>query len=272
MDNIIKAIILGIVEGLTEFLPVSSTGHLIVVNEFINFTGTFAKMFDFFIQFGAIIPVIVYFRHKLLPFSRRQTPVQKQEILHVWSKIAVGIIPGLILGALFASTMEDHLMNPVVVAVALVVGGVVLILLEMKKRHGGYRSIAEIPYRTAFFIGLFQCLAMVPGTSRSAATIIGAMLLGVSRLAAAEFSFYLAVPTLFGASAYSMLKLLKGGATITGPQGLLLAIGFLVSMLVAWVVVAAFMKFISRHDFKPFGYYRIALGAFLIIYFCVLPH
>ena len=180
----------------------------------------------------------------------------------------VGILPGLALGLLFAGKIQKYLYNPVTVAVMLLAGVVALILIESRKRQDAVSSVGAMSCRTAFFIGLIQCLAMVPGTSRSAATIVGAMLLGVSRVASAEYSFFLAIPSLFGASAYSVLKL---GFHLTAQQALLLAVGFAVSFLVAWGVIAAFMKFISRHDFKPFGWYRIALGAFLIVYFCVLP-
>ncbi len=264
MSDIIKAVILGIVEGLTEFLPVSSTGHLIIVNEFIDFTGSFAKMFDIVIQLGAILSVIVYFWHKLFPFGRNKTPLEKSETWDIWKKTIVGVLPALVFGATLGKHIEEYLFNPLTVALALLIGGIALIALERRKKSGTISSISQLSYKTAFFIGLIQCLAMIPGTSRSAATIIGAMLLGVSRVAASEFSFFLAIPTLFAASAYSILKT---GFDLSANQLQLLILGFIVSFLVAWLVIAAFMKFISRKDFKPFGYYRILLGIVILLFF-----
>lgn len=264
MNDIIKSIILGIVEGLTEFLPVSSTGHLIIVNEFVDFTGSFAKMFDIVIQLGAILSVIVYFWRKLFPFGNGKTQLEKSETWNIWKKTIVGVLPALIFGATLGKHIEEYLFNPITVAIALLIGGIVLIILERRKTQGQITSIASLSYTTAFFIGLVQCLAMIPGTSRSAATIIGAMLLGASRVVAAEFSFFLAIPTLFAASAYSLVKT---GFDLNTTQIQLLVIGFIVSFLVAWLVIAGFMKFISKHDFKPFGYYRIVLGLFVLIYF-----
>lgn len=266
MNDIIKAVILGIVEGLTEFLPVSSTGHLIIVNEFVDFTGGFAKMFDIVIQLGAILSVIVYFWHKLIPFGHSKTQLEKSQIWDIWKKTIVGVFPALVLGATLGKHIQEYLFNPITVALALLIGGIALIVLERRKMQVQITSLASLSYRTAFFIGIVQCLAMIPGTSRSAATIIGAMLLGASRVVAAEFSFFLAIPTMFAASAYSLLKT---GANLSMIQIQLLAIGFIVSFLVAWIVIAVFMKFISKRDFKPFGYYRIILGILILIYFTV---
>ncbi|KXL53866.1 undecaprenyl-diphosphatase [Anaerotignum neopropionicum] len=264
MNDIIKAVILGIVEGLTEFLPVSSTGHLIIVNEFVDFTGSFAKMFDIVIQLGAILSVIVYFWHKLFPFGRSKTKLEKAETWNIWKKTIVGVFPALIFGAMLGKQIEEYLFNPITVALALLIGGIILIILEHRKTQPQITAIASLSYKTAFFIGIIQCLAMIPGTSRSAATIIGAMLLGVSRVVAAEFSFYLAIPTLFAASAYSLIKT---GFNLNTIQIQLLVVGFIVSFLVAWVVIAGFMKFISKRDFKPFGYYRVVLGILILLYF-----
>lgn len=266
MNEIIKAIILGIVEGLTEFLPVSSTGHLILVNEFIDFKGDFAKMFDIVIQLGAILSVIVYFWHKLFPFGNSKTPLAKAESWNIWKKTIVGVLPALVFGATLGKHIEEYLFNPVTVALALLIGGIALIILERRKTQGRINSIASLSYKTAFIIGIIQCLAMIPGTSRSAATIIGAMLLGASRVVAAEFSFFLAIPTLSAASAYSLLKT---GFNLNTTQIQLIVIGFVVSFLVAWLVIAGFMKFISKKDFKAFGYYRILLGSFILIYFTI---
>ena len=257
---------MGIVEGLTEFLPVSSTGHLILVNEFVDFTGSFAKMFDIIIQLGAILSVVVYFWHKLFPFGSGKTLKERAETWDIWKKTIVGVLPAILIGAALGKQIEEKLFNPVTVALALLIGGIILILIERGKTQGKITSIAQLSYKTAFFIGLIQCLAMIPGTSRSAATIIGAMLLGASRVVAAEYSFFLAIPTLFAASAYSLVKT---GFNLNAGQIQLLAIGFIVSFLVAWLVIAGFMRFISKRDFKAFGYYRIVLGVLIILYFFI---
>lgn len=264
MNDFIKAVILGVVEGLTEFLPVSSTGHLIIVNEFVDFTGSFAKIFDIVIQLGAILSVLIFFWKKLFPLGRSKTQLEKSETLNIWKKTIVGVFPALIFGALFGKQIEEHLFNPITVALTLLIGGIILIILECKKTQAQITSMASLSYKTALLIGLIQCLAMIPGTSRSAATIIGAMLLGASRVVAAEFSFFLAIPTLFAASAYSLIKT---GFDLNATQIQLLAVGFIVSFLVAWVVIAGFMKFISKRDFKPFGYYRVVLGILILLYF-----
>ncbi|MBI5417377.1 undecaprenyl-diphosphate phosphatase [Candidatus Poribacteria bacterium] len=264
MNDIIKTIILGIVEGLTEFLPVSSTGHLIIVNEFIDFTGSFAKMFDIVIQLGAILSVIIYFWKKLFPFGNSKTSSEKNEIWEIWKKTIVGVSPALIIGAVFGKHIKEYLFNPTTVSIALLVGGIALIILERRKAQNKIETISSLDYKTAFFIGIIQCLAMIPGTSRSAATIIGAMLLGASRLVAAEFSFFLAIPTMFAASAYSLLKVNFVMSTI---QIEMLIIGFIVSFIFAWLVIAGFMKFIIKHDFKLFGYYRIILGILVLFHF-----
>ena len=267
MSDIIKAIILGIVEGLTEFLPVSSTGHLILVSEFVDFTGDFAKLFEIVIQLGAIMSVIVYFWHKLFPFGRSKTPVEKTQTWDLWKKTLVGVFPAILLGATFGKHIQEYLFNPITVALALVIGGIALIILERRKTQVQINSISSLSYKTAFLIGIVQCLAMIPGTSRSAATIIGAMFFGASRVVAAEYSFFLAIPTLFAASAYSLLK---SGFNLDMSQVQLLVIGSIVSFLVAWLVIAGFMKFITKRDFQPFGYYRIILGIFILVYFTII--
>jgi undecaprenyl-diphosphatase len=274
MDSILIAVILGIVEGVTEFLPISSTGHLILFNSVLGFTGAFANAFDVIIQLGAILSVVVYFRKKiLLPFlpgreKKGDRKDERKEASGIWKKVIVGMVPAvLIAGAaqvLLGSGIEDALFNPVIVASALLVGGVALILLERRKVKGRFGSIQSITYQTAFLIGLIQCLALVPGTSRSAATIIGAMLLGATRIAAAEFSFYLAIPTLAAASAYSMWKI---GFALSASEVMLLSVGFVVSFIVAWAVIAGFMGFIKKRDFSLFGYYRIVLGLLVLAYF-----
>ena len=257
MSNILIAVILGIVEGITEFLPISSTGHLILFNRLVKFTGSFANMFDVIIQLGAILSVVVYFWRRINPFYNGKTKQEKSETWDLWKKTMVGIIPALLIGGTIGKVVEKVLFNPLTVALALVIGGIVLIIVENRKKLNNINSIASLSYKTAFFIGLIQCLAMIPGTSRSAATIIGAMLLGANRSVAAEFSFFLAIPTMIAASVYSFLK---GDAGLSAAEWQILSIGFVVSFLVAWGVIAAFMNYIKKKDFKPFGYYRIVVG------------
>ena len=264
MSDIIKAIILGIVEGLTEFLPVSSTGHLILVNQFIAFDEQFTKMFDIVIQLGAILSVVVYFRARLFTFVKENGSYFHSQTADLWKKAIIGVLPALVIGAMFGKRIQDSLFHPAVVALALVIGGIALILLESRTHREKISSIPMLDYKTVILIGLIQCLALIPGTSRSAATIIGAMLLGCSRLVAAEFSFFLAIPTLFAASVYSLLKI---EFTMTSEEIVVLAVGFAVSFIVALLVIAGFMKFISRRDFKPFGYYRIILGGLILAFF-----
>jgi undecaprenyl-diphosphatase len=264
MSDIIKAIILGIVEGITEFLPVSSTGHLILVNQCITFNDQFTKMFDIVIQLGAVLSVVVYFRARLFTFVKENGSYFHSQTAGIWKKAVVGVLPALVIGALFGKRIQDSLFNPTVVALALVIGGIALILLENRTHRESFSSITMLDYKTVLLIGLIQCLALIPGTSRSAATIIGAMLLGCSRLVAAEFSFFLAIPTLFAASAYSLLKI---ELPMTSEEIVVLAVGFAVSFIVALFVIAGFMKFISRRDFIPFGYYRIILGGVILVLF-----
>jgi undecaprenyl-diphosphatase len=267
MNDLIKAVILGVVEGLAEFLPISSTGHLILVNQFVAFSKDFTNMFDYVIQLGAILSVVIYFWHKLNPFSRKKTAVERNQTFDLWKKTIVGVIPAVFIGKLFQESVENYLFNPITVSIALVVGGILLIYIENRSKTAKIASMEQLSYRTAFTIGLIQCAALIPGTSRSAATIIGAMLLGASRVVATEFSFFLAIPSLTGATFY---YLLKTGFSMTGPEIGVLAVGFTVSFLVAWLVIAAFMRFIQRHDLKPFAYYRIILGGLILLYFSLL--
>ena len=263
----IKAIILGVIEGVTEFLPISSTGHLILANEFLSFDQEFENLFNVVIQLGAILSVIVLFRRKLIPFGRDVGRNERKRTFDLWKRVIVGVLPAIVFGVLLGDLIEEALFNPVVVAVALAVGGVLILWIESRDRTPRLHTVDDIGCRTAFFIGLIQCLAMIPGTSRSACTIIGAMLLGASRVAAAEFSFFLAVPTMVCASGYSLLK---SGFALSTQESLLLAVGFAVSFLVALLVIAAFMKLIQRVGFKPFGYYRIALGIVILLYFFLI--
>jgi undecaprenyl-diphosphatase len=263
MDQYVAAIILGIVEGLTEFLPISSTGHLILVNRFVDFTGGFAETFDIVIQVGAILSVIVFFRHRLWPAGGWGTE-EGRAVLDLWKKTIAGVVPALIIGGLLGKHIQKLLFNPLTVALALLAGGIILILIERRHKTASINTISRMSYRTAFCIGLIQCLAMIPGTSRSAATIIGAMLLGASRVVAAEFSFFLAIPTLIAASCYALIK---HPVSFGGDQFLLLSVGFVVSFLVALVVIAGLMRYITRRDFQPFGYYRIVLGVLVLTWF-----
>lgn len=264
MTDIINAIILGIVEGFTEFLPISSTGHLILVNNFIGFTGSFARMFDVVIQLGAILAVVIYFWKRLVPFGKSKPEAEKSAIWSLWWKTLVGVVPALIIGGTLGKYVEEKLFNPYVVSTALLIGGILLLWIERRPPLAKINSISELTFKTAFFIGLIQCLAMIPGTSRSAATIIGAILLGSSRMVAVEFSFFLAIPTMVAATGYSILK---SGLHLSSREIMLTGTGFVVSFLVAWVVIAAFMKFISHRNFKVFGYYRIILGALVLLFY-----
>ncbi len=261
--DFINAVILGIVEGITEFLPISSTGHLIIVNQFVNFTDeSFAKMFDIVIQLGAILAVVVFFWNRLWPFGAGKSAEARATTILMWKKVIVGVIPAVLIGAKFGHLIEEKLFNPRVVAGALIIGGIIIIVVESRKRVSRFNTVPGLPYGTALAIGFCQCLAMIPGTSRSAATIIGAMLLGASRIVAAEYSFFLSVPTMAAATVYSLWK---HHSSLTANQIELTAVGFIVSFFVAWAVIAAFMNFIRKNDFRPFGYYRLALGALVII-------
>ena len=257
----LKAILLGIVEGITEFLPISSTGHLIIVNQWISFDPTFTKLFDVVIQLGAILAVVVYFRKELCPCSAGKE--NRSKVFALWKKLIIGVLPAIVLGALFASKIEAKLFNPLTVAVMLILGGIALIVVEKRKHKEKFTSIASLDIKTILLIGLFQCLAMIPGTSRSAATIIGALLLGATRSVAVEFSFFLAVPTMIAASAYDLLK---HGHSLSSVELATLAVGFIVTFFVALLVVSKFMQFIRKHSLSGFGYYRIVLGL-LILFF-----
>jgi undecaprenyl-diphosphatase len=267
VNEFLKSVVLGIVEGVTEFLPISSTGHLIIVNQFVDFTGPFAYIFDIVIQVGAILAVVAYFWRRLFPFGGSRTAAEKGEIIDLWKKTIVGVLPAIVIGGLFGRYIKEYLFSPITVSIALFTGGIILIFLENRNKKNTITAISLLTYKSAFIIGIIQCLAMVPGTSRSAATIIGAMFLGATRVVAAEFSFFLAVPTMCAAAAYSLLK---AGNQLTAEQILVLAVGFAVSFLVALLVIAGFMKFITRRDFKPFGYYRIILGLGVLIYYLVI--
>ena len=261
MADIFVAIVLGIIEGFTEFLPISSTGHLILAEHFVKFTGEFANTFTVFIQLGAILAVVVYFRKKILPFGKENAAFS------IWKKAAIATVPALIIGALVGKKLEAFLFTPIVVASALLVGGIVLILVERRESSPSILSVSSLPYLTVVLIGLAQCLAFIPGVSRSAATIIAGLIMGSSRMAAAEFSFLLAVPTLAAASAYSIIS---SGISFTSEQIIFLGAGFLTTFIVAWISIAALMKFISTRSFKVFGWYRIVLALVVLSFISLL--
>jgi len=262
LSQILTSLALGAVEGITEFLPISSTGHLILVNQWLTFDESFTKMFDVAIQLGAILAAVVFFWGKLWPFGKQ--PVEQTQVFDLWKKALIGVLPAIVIGGAFGSRIQTALFNPWVVASALMVGGLILLIVERKKLKTRFDSISALPWSVALSIGLIQCLSMIPGTSRSAATIIGAMLLGVSRAVAVEFSFFLAIPTMVAATAYSLLK---HGSALNGSQALLLAIGFLSAFGVALAVIRLFLTYIKKNTFVPFAYYRIVLGAVVFLYF-----
>ena len=271
--EILKAVLFGIVEGITEWLPVSSTGHLILLDEFIRLqvTPEFYEMFEVVIQLGAILAVIVLFFHKLWPFSMKKSADEKKQTWNLWFKVVVAVIPSAVLGLLLDDWMDAHLYNYVVVAIALIFYGVAFILVE--KRNVGkslaIESVYQIDYKTALLIGAFQCLSLIPGTSRSGSTILGAILLGVARPAGAEFSFFLAIPTMLGASALKLMKYVLEGMIPTTGEIAVLLVGCLVSFLVSLLVIRVLMDYVRRHSFSVFGIYRIILGAAVLVYFLV---
>lgn len=260
----LQAAILGIVQGITEFLPISSTGHMIIVDEFIRLEKPFKEMFFVVIQLGSILAVLVYFHKKLFPVKALSDAGLRKSTLLLWSKAAVGVIPAIVIGGLFGSKIQDLLYNTFTVAAALVVGGIALLWIESSHRRVTVSEMDQLSFGKALAIGGIQCLAMIPGTSRSAATILGSLLLGTSREVAVEYSFFLAIPTMFAASAYSLWK---EGAVLTTSQWIATGTGFFVSFLVAWGVIAFFMNYIRRKDFELFGWYRIVLGLILLLWF-----
>lgn len=273
--ELLKAVLFGIVEGVTEWLPISSTGHLILLNEFItlNVSDAFRSMFDVVIQLGAILAVIVLFFHKLNPFSPRKTEGEKKQTWQLWFKVIAAIIPSGIVGVLFDDWMEAHFHNATVVSIALIVYGVAFILVERRnaRRVGGktVEDVYAIDYKTALLIGCFQCLSLIPGTSRSGSTILGAILIGVGRSAGAEFSFFMAIPTMLGASAIKGLKFLLSGVAATGTEIGVLIVGCVVSFVVSLLVIRGLMEYVRKHSFSAFGVYRIILGVVVLVYFAL---
>lgn len=277
--NILYTIIFGIVEGITEWLPISSTGHLILVEQFLKFKDVspdFWSMFQVVIQFGAILAVVVLYFKKIWPFTRNKQNAIKQtgilsifdkKVMNLWGKILVACVPAAIIGLAFDEKFEDLFYNPTCIAIALIVFGIAFIVIENlnKNKKGGKEKNTEITYKDALIIGLFQLIAAIfPGTSRSGATIIGGLLIGLSRPNAAEFTFYLAIPTMLGAS---LLKLIKFGFAFTSTELMILLLGMFVSFIVSMFVIKFLMNYIKKHDFKVFGYYRIVLGIIVLAYF-----
>ena len=274
--ELLKAVLFGIVEGVTEWLPISSTGHLILLDEFItlNMSDEFKSMFDVVIQLGAILAVIVLFFHKLNPFSPSKSGEEKKQTWNLWFKVIAAIIPSGIVGVLFDDWMDEHLHNGIVVSVALIVYGIAFILVE-RRRQGKFlntaavSSVYDITYKTALIIGLFQCLSLIPGTSRSGSTILGAIMIGVGRSAGAEFSFFMAIPTMLGASAIKLLKFMLSGVSATGTEVGVLVVGCVVSFIVSLLVIKGLMQYVRSHSFSAFGVYRIVLGIIVLAYFAM---
>ncbi len=267
--ELLKAVVFGIVEGITEWLPISSTGHLILLDEFLklDMTAEFREMFNVVIQLGAIGAVLLLFFNKLNPFAPKKSPRQKQDTWVLWFKVIVAVLPSAVIGLLLDDWMDEHLYNYVVVAIALIVYGVAFFFVEKQGKLAKIKNVYDIDYKTAILIGAFQCLALIPGTSRSGSTILGAILLGVSRSAGAEFSFFLAIPTMLGASALKLLKFLLSGVTATGTEVMVLLVGCLVSFVVSVVVIRSLMEYVRKHSFSAFGVYRIVLGIAVLGYF-----
>ena len=269
MLEILKAILFGIVEGITEWLPVSSTGHLILLEEFIHLdvTEEFYEMFQVVIQLGAILAVLVLFFQKLWPFSPKKSIEEKKNTWQLWFKVVVAVLPSAVIGLLLDDWMDAHFYNYVVVAIALIVYGVAFLFVEKGNKTAKIHDVHAIDYRTALLIGAFQCLALIPGTSRSGSTILGAILVGVSRPAAAEFSFFLAIPTMLGASGLKLVKYLLEGMLPSGLEMGVLLTGCVVSFAVSMLVIRVLMDFVRKRSFAPFGIYRILLGTAVLAYF-----
>lgn len=271
MLEYLKAVLFGIVEGITEWLPISSTGHLILLEEFIKLkvSPAFYELFQVVIQLGAIFAVLVLFFHKLNPFSGKKTEKEQKDTWNLWFKVVVAVLPSAVLGLLFDDLLDEYLYNYVVVAVMLIVYGIAFLLAEKRNegRHFAIENVYDIDYKTALLIGTFQCLSLIPGTSRSGATILGAILVGVSRPAGAEFSFFLAIPTMLGASALKVVKYLLEGNLPEGNELMILLIGCVVSFVVSLLVIRALMEYVRKHSFSSFGLYRIILGTAVLVYF-----
>ncbi|MBD5503156.1 MAG: undecaprenyl-diphosphate phosphatase [Lachnospiraceae bacterium] len=269
--EILKAILFGIVEGITEWLPISSTGHMILLNEFVTLdvSPEFWEMFLVVIQLGAILAVVILFWNKIFPFRFHEKPVIQKDIFVLWFKILVACIPAAVIGLAFDDVLDALFYNPWCVSIALIVFGIAFIVIENRNRSmkPKIRELSQITYQTALMIGVFQLLAAIfPGTSRSGATIVGALMIGVSRTVAAEFTFFLAIPVMLGAS---LLKIVKFGFNFTGAEAVILLVGMAVAFIVSVIVIRFLMGYIKKHDFKVFGWYRIVLGAAVLLYFAL---
>ena len=271
VTEILKAIFFGIVEGITEWLPISSTGHMILLNEFVKLqvSDEFYKLFEVVIQLGAILAVILLFFHKLNPFSPSKSAPQKRNTWRLWFKVVLAVIPSAVIGLPLDDWMDAHFYNYVVVAITLIVYGIAFLFGERENSHrrAYANSVYDIDLKTAMLIGCFQCLSLIPGTSRSGSTILGAIILGVGRAAGAEFSFFLAIPTMLGASVLKLVKFLLSGVSATGAEWAILAVGCVVSFVVSLLVIKGLMEYVRKHSFAVFGVYRIILGVLVLGYF-----
>lgn len=276
MLDILKAAILGIIEGITEFLPISSTGHLYLADEFIklNESTAFINMFMVVIQLGAILAVVVLYFNKLNPWAPRKDRLERQQTWTLWAKVILAVLPSVIVGLPLNDWMDAHLTSWQVIASTLIIYGLLFIMIETYNRRttAQFTNLNQLPYRVAILIGLFQILSLVPGTSRSGATILGAILIGTSRFVATEFSFFLAIPTMFGASLLKIAKYFLHGNGFTFSQTLVLLTGVLVSFIVAYLAIKFLLNYIRHNDFKFFGWYRIVLGGLVIAYFSLTNH
>lgn len=268
--DILKTILFGIVEGITEWLPISSTGHLLILQSMVGeiISHDFMEMFDVVIQLGAILAVVVIYFNKLNPFSSKKTAIEKQNTINLWIKVIVACLPAAVIGLLLDDWLDDHLFKTSVVAVTLILYGIAFIVVE--ERHRGkkftYKDLNTLPLSVAIGIGMFQVLALVPGTSRSGATILGGMILGASRYVSAEFTFFLAIPVMFGAS---LLKLVKFGFAFSFGEFFALILGMVVSFVVSILAIKFLMNYIKKHNFKVFGIYRIILGIVILVFFAI---
>lgn len=269
--ELLKALLFGVVEGITEWLPISSTGHLILLDELVKLkvSPEFMDMFEVVIQLGAILAVILLFFHKLNPFAPAKSSIEKKDTWVLWLKVVTAIIPSGIIGVLLDDWMTAHLHTPVVVAAALILYGIAFLFLERLRPQDSVRihEVGQIDYKTAFLVGCFQVLSLIPGTSRSGSTILGGMLLGLSRGASAEFSFFMAIPTMVGASGIKALKFILSGTPISGLEWGVLGVAFLSAFLVSLVAIRFLMDFVKKHSFSAFGWYRIALGLLVLGWF-----
>lgn len=271
--EILKAIFLGIVEGITEWLPISSTGHMILVDEFIklNVSEEFKEMFLVVIQLGAIAAVPVLFWNRLNPFSKKKSREERKATWNLWVKVVVGVLPAAVIGLIFDDFFDRHFYNYIVVSIALIIYGILFIVIEKLKRNKEYRinDVHDLTYKDAILIGSFQMLSLIPGTSRSGSTILGGMLTGVSRVASAEFSFFMAIPVMLGASLLKIVKFAAEGISVSGLELVILFVAMAVSFIVSLFAIKFLMDFVKRHSFTPFGIYRIILGALVIGYFLI---